>query len=43
MWAYMLIYRTVDDIGRGWYGPTSVFFQGTPNPLATALTAVLGI
>lgn len=33
----MLIYCTVYDIGGGWWGPTSIFFQGAPNPLATAL------
>jgi len=35
MWASMLIYCTVYDIGGG--GPHEYFFQGAPNPLATAL------
>ncbi len=32
----MLVYCTVYDMCV-WGGPTSIFFQGAPNPLATAL------
>ncbi len=34
----MLVYCTVYDICV-WGGPASIFFQGAPNPLATALLA----
>ncbi len=33
----MLVYCTVYDMCV-WGGPTSIFFQGAPNPLATALS-----